>query len=553
MNRPFSFVAIILLLHTSFEVYPSAQKSVQLKSAGCRAPTAQRDLDINNVRTTILNGGDMWWNLNNARYEVPKVKSGEVAKNALSAGGLWYGAVTNGNIRLACQTYRQNGNDIYPGPLVNNTAYITEETCKKYDRIWSITFQEINSFRVNAQNWKNPSEEIATWPCMGVPGGAKYLAPFFDNDYDGEYNPANGDYPSFMQDVENNIPDKMLFWINNDKGNIHSETQGLPIGIEMHSFAFAYQSNDEINNTTFYKTTIFNRGNEVLDSFIFAHWADPGIGNENDDYVQFDASRNLVIAYNADNDDEGILGYGVIPPCVGIRMFEGPVENSQKIPLRSFVSFYNDFSVQGSPSRPEHFWNYMNGRWKDGSPITYGGNGKGGADTASFMYPGFSDPAARREWTEGTESNTPGDRRTLVSYAPFSLLPGAVNTISYAVVWARSNNSVQDAMNMLKVASDKAYAVYQKNFFFTPVSEVAAKANHINVYPNPGINFFSIDDPTGSVARVDFYTLSGKHILSSSIYSKQQINLDELESGIYFYTLKSNADQPIMSGKWLKN
>ncbi|MFT7592131.1 MAG: hypothetical protein ACI9UJ_002060 [bacterium] len=37
-------------------------------AADCDPASAQADLDINNVRTRILNGGDMWWDLSNARY-----------------------------------------------------------------------------------------------------------------------------------------------------------------------------------------------------------------------------------------------------------------------------------------------------------------------------------------------------------------------------------------------------------------------------------------------------------------------------------------------------
>ncbi|MFI5218543.1 MAG: hypothetical protein ACHQNT_03560, partial [Bacteroidia bacterium] len=35
--------------------------------AGCSSTTAQKDLDINNVRTRILVGGDMWWDLTTAQ------------------------------------------------------------------------------------------------------------------------------------------------------------------------------------------------------------------------------------------------------------------------------------------------------------------------------------------------------------------------------------------------------------------------------------------------------------------------------------------------------
>ena len=35
----------------------------------CQPSKAQSDLSINNVRATILGGGDMWWDLNTARYD----------------------------------------------------------------------------------------------------------------------------------------------------------------------------------------------------------------------------------------------------------------------------------------------------------------------------------------------------------------------------------------------------------------------------------------------------------------------------------------------------
>jgi hypothetical protein len=39
----------------------------------CSPASAQVDLDINNVRAKMLNGGDMWWDLlQQVGYEIPK-------------------------------------------------------------------------------------------------------------------------------------------------------------------------------------------------------------------------------------------------------------------------------------------------------------------------------------------------------------------------------------------------------------------------------------------------------------------------------------------------
>ena len=48
---------------------PATSSVVNTKvAAGCDPSTSQTDLDVNNVRTTIMAGGDMWWNLSDARY-----------------------------------------------------------------------------------------------------------------------------------------------------------------------------------------------------------------------------------------------------------------------------------------------------------------------------------------------------------------------------------------------------------------------------------------------------------------------------------------------------
>ena len=73
--------------------HPGMSNTVLTKIAsGCSSSTSQTNLDINNVRATILGGGDMWWDLNDAQYEIPKGGF----KNSLFAGALWIGGVDDG-------------------------------------------------------------------------------------------------------------------------------------------------------------------------------------------------------------------------------------------------------------------------------------------------------------------------------------------------------------------------------------------------------------------------------------------------------------------------
>ena len=74
---------------------------------------SQDVLDINNVNTSV-GPGSMFWDLNDARFEVPKGSN----KHSIFAHDLWIGGVDDGGVlRLAAQTYRQNGNDYWPGPV----------------------------------------------------------------------------------------------------------------------------------------------------------------------------------------------------------------------------------------------------------------------------------------------------------------------------------------------------------------------------------------------------------------------------------------------------
>ena len=107
--------------------------------------------------------------------------------------------------------------------------------------------------------------------------------------------------------------DQTYYWIFNDKGNIHSESQGEPIGMEIRAQAFAFSTNDEVNNMQFYNYVVINQGTQTLTETYFAQWVDCDLGGHVDDYVGVDVRRGLGYAYNGDAFDEATsysIGYG---------------------------------------------------------------------------------------------------------------------------------------------------------------------------------------------------------------------------------------------------
>jgi hypothetical protein len=441
-------------------------------AAGCDQSKAQTDLNINNVRARIFSAGDMWWDLVSlAKYEIPKVtEANQVSRTSLFAGSLWIGGYENNNLKIAAMTYRQSGVDFFPGPLDTTFATTNPQTCQTFDKLFQVTRQEINTY---LQDPTTATSDITDWPGNGQKFNGSginiqhHLAPYIDANHNGIYDPENlgGDYPDIKGD-------QALWYVYNDKGGSHTETKGDAIGLECQEMAFAFTTDDELNDMTFYKTTVINRSSNTLDSTWFGQWVDADLGYAFDDYVGCDVSRNLGYCYNGEDVDPGVTGYGANPPSVGVGFFHGPVDaKGKEIGLKKFIYYNNDANaINGNPgfpnSSPQDYYNYLAGHWKNGDCVKYGQDGVKGSVCTDFMFPGdptFSDQSGG--WTERSAGNKPGDRRFLESSGPFKLLPGAKNEVTVAVVWARATSGgATGSLNKLKLATDLAKITYNNNF-----------------------------------------------------------------------------------------
>ena len=524
----------------------------------CEPASAQADLDINNVRTRILNGGDMWWDLSNARYEIPKLQDlNAVRKNSLFAGAIWIGGEDEGVLKLAAMTYRQGGSDFWPGPLDKVTGTTNSSRCEAYDEIYKVSREEIEEHR---EAWENGtltsvSDGIRNWPGNGRgPNEPDLLAPFFDQDSNGIYEPFNGDYPVLQTecrgvpvDREKNTPsdqpDQMLWFVYNDRGNIHSETQGQAQGLELQTTAFAYATNDEINNMTFYTTRIINRGSNLANTY-FGQWVDPDLGNYSDDYVGCDVGLSLGFCYNGDDNDEGILGYGLNPPSIGVDFFEGPkvdttidgVDTLFELGMSKFVYYDNDFTNFGNPQTPIHYYNYLRGLWKNGDCLTRDeANGRTGSNCTDYIFPGNTDPNNETEWTEQTAGNTPADRRFLQTSGPFTLKQGAVNKITVGVVWAKaSSGGATGSLDLLKASSRKAQELFDNCFDIldgpdAPLVEARELSNEIVLMFNDTKRIEDYEEVTISEGQQVTYRFQGYRVFQLKNASVGTGDLEDID------------------------
>src|SRR5690606_28061773 len=147
MKIQLRFILVLSILLPSLHAFawiepdrPGAKgEKVVNPRSDCAPATRQYDLAINNVRARLLNGGDIWWDLSDGQYIVPKVDPalGVPGVSSLFAGAVWLGGFDDaGNLKMAAQTYRRpTNNDFWPGPL-SNIGTTGADTCSNWDRFF---------------------------------------------------------------------------------------------------------------------------------------------------------------------------------------------------------------------------------------------------------------------------------------------------------------------------------------------------------------------------------------------------------------------------------
>ncbi|MFT6166676.1 MAG: hypothetical protein ACJAV5_001056 [Vicingaceae bacterium] len=479
-----------------------------------------KELNSNLIRTSISSLGPLFHDLDNrnALFEFP---SGNGTHGIYQAQFI--------------HTHKKSNQNFYETNLVNlfeRTHEIGPVSNKSLvDREWviRITKSEIDQHiaSVNNRGYSSPAN-IKNWPTSGNSafGIGVDLAPFVDVDNDGCYNPDIGDYPYIKGD-------EALFWIN------HIDQ------FEYHGMLYAYNdsTNFDLQRTVFVDYTIINRDTSKYDSVRFGMYVDFDLGNPSDDYLGADTALNGFYVYNSDSFDEGGNGFGNNPPAVGVRFLSEDLDG--------FVSYSNGNSYNGTPRTSQDMYNYLQGKWKDGLPITSSGNGRnsGGANT-SIMFTG--NPSTRTGWTElGPPGQLVGDRRGIGSIPYFGLNLGEKKTISLAISYGvnPSSNAIaaavpplQSTWNLAKQQWDSSNTVLpsyvaQGCTLLTAISQVEfEQVADFKMFPNPSSGILNIETdglPVNSNLRV--FSSNGRLLFEAITNGhRMQFNFADLPQGMYF-------------------
>ena len=529
-------------------------------------------LDVNQVNALMLNRGDMFWDNLDQKYEVPKGSG----KHSVVANSLWIGGIDAGhNLRMAAQTYRQSGNDYWPGPLDTLTGTTDTVTAALYDKIWKVDRFQIEQFKYQFQIGAVQNgtfivpDDIVTWPARGIGNYTRNMAPFVDVNNNGIYDPlTGGDYPIIKGD-------QMLYWIYNDNLAVHEETRGVPLKIEVHASAYAYACNSintsdsVINYTTFYNYKIFNRSSDNLDSCYLGNWTDFDIGNSDDDFVGTNVSNNFMYCYNGDSldDGNGQNHYGLHPPIMSDVILNGPpafindgIDNNndgtideagEKNLMTNSIFYRNDFSPEGNPTSPLQYYKYLRSIWKDNKHLTYGTDGHTGNTSTNFMFPDFHSDTA------GWSAHSVSDGTVVEGCGPFHFPAGSSIDFDFAFVFSRNYTVPYNTTayyNQAVTDVQKVKAWFDNNNapsclpIFIGIGENKAEQNSLLLFPNPTNNTLQIRFKNSiAISSLQVYDMLGKEIktinYNSQFKTETQLDVSNFSKGVYFIAVKNKENQ----------
>ena len=540
--------------HTSFIVLALALLCSEARAQAapligtCSPAIGEGELNVGNVRARIPNNGALFYRSFPHLYEVPKGSG----SNAIFAGSIWIGGLVGGAIRMIAARY--GAWEFWAGPL--DEAGRPPDDCSAYDRVWEIRRDDIRAFIEQGA----VSENLQAWPWhLG--------APVLDGDGDPtNYDLEGGDLPLLRGD-------QTLWWVMNDRGNVHETTNSEPIGLEVHGMAFAYEHPGFIGNQTFYQYTLINKNTQPLESAYFGLYMDADLGNFADDYRGSDSLLHMVFTYNADNLDEGGEGYGVAPPAVGFAFLQtaqsdkdgkdndrdGEVDEAGEMIGMSNALFFGDGGgVNETPLTAQDHYYYMQARWKDGRRLIEGGNGFDLyhlPEDAEIIPTNFSlsgDPVAGSYWSElnvdglGTVS-VPGWRFVFGSSGPFRIDPGESLDIRFAVVWARGADHLDSVTELkkqtrtIRAISDTYYEPARFNATLPRVIPAREVLGFDQNFPNPFSSSttlrYSLPKPMN--VRLAVYDVLGREVAllvdtaqDTGVY-EVNFNAGTLPAGVY--------------------
>lgn len=251
------------------------------------------------------------------------------------------------------------------------------------------------------------------------------------------------------------VSDEDSWAVFNDADTNYHELEDTPIpglGIEVQqsTYSFTQGTLPGAEDVFFVRWRIINHTDTAYDSAFIGLWADPDVGSAPNDYFGSDSSRDMVFAYNAQNEStptgqQYAVGYRLLYSSqhgVGARMYS--------------ASFYLNGVDPRDPANDFERFFYLAGLDRDGS-IRLASEGFVEQDGSKFYFPG--NPVTGEGLRFETVFPTGRDVRMVNGLSPFTMMPGETYEVVFAAI-------AGEAPDRLSAVADLQIEADQIEFLF---------------------------------------------------------------------------------------
>jgi hypothetical protein len=247
--------------------------------------------------------------------------------------------------------------------------------------------------------------------------------------------------------------------------------------------------------------------------------------------------------------------------------FGDSIANNERYGLTNFLSITNQpGQYLSDPVEANEYYHTMQSVWLDSTRLFYGGMGHAGyggyGPDCRFMYPGESDslnwgtgcqpPNGQINWTSRIAGVAGGDVRGTGSMGPFTFLPGEVQEVDIAFVFARDymgTDSLNPSVDKLRQMIDIIRKSYTSGLLPNgkPFYGTNDQSNHsspaLKIYPNPANETVNIlfDRQINERVRIRIINTAGTEVFSTKMMpsgNKVQFDVSKFPSGIYIINVQ---------------
>lgn len=465
-----------------------------------------------------------------------------------------------------------DGTKLIPGPFTD--ILHDDITIKdRYNQAFYVSRAMIEDhlLQINNESYTIPYD-IKFWPAHGdiTKGQAANLAPFYDQNNDGHYDPEQGDYPLIYGEH------CYLKIYHMNSSNLDTQ-----FTLDMDCFEYIYYfncENDQALNQTIFQTNTYYLRSGSYDNVYFNAIYDIDLGYYNDDYAGTNVNEGMIYAYNGDLNDQFFTS---ILPATGMQFLKGaPVPNDDIDNLSGTGDNQctNGYGFNDGIIDNEHFtltssllleaplfnvseeYFVVQGKNPDGTDQLHNGipvshSYFGNSDPNFYTSNGVDHDNDNYEFNASPPS-TPSERVLQGASGPFNLdannqesnVISFTNAFSYYIPDAPIND-ITYPLHGLFIIGNQIKSMYNNNTtscdnsfdFYQSPNSVALEEKYIlfKIFPNPTKDILHVKNNDGLDFKVRVLNLNGIEVYQNSSISSLDISTENWPSGVYIVQFSS--------------